>query len=167
MQRKNYFLKPSKHRSAMAMIMAIAAIVVMATIMTLSLSLVTETTKRTTDIYLHEQAILVSKSAAELALLTIAQYAPCTVIPGTSYDYIGSYLFDLNGNGNPDDINFTVDVTPYYVYKDLNCTAPYNFLTTTSLQTDEQNGSVILDITVSSDEGTEPLRYFRRVIQKL
>jgi len=167
MQRKNYFLKPSKHRSAMAMIMAIAAIVVMATIMTLSLSLVTETTKRTTDIYLHEQAILVSKSAAELALLTIAQYAPCTVIPGAGYDYIGSYQFDLNGNGNLDDINFTVDVTPYYVYKDLNCTAPYNFLTTTSLQTDEQNGSVILDITVSSDEGTEPLRYFRRVIQKL
>ena len=164
MQRKNYFLKPSKHRSGMAMIMAVAVIVIMATIMTLSLSLVSETTKRTTDIYLHEQAVFVSKSAAELALLTIAQNGPC-ILPNNGY--IGEYKFDLNGNGDPsDDTNFTVNVVPYYVYKDHNCTSN-NFLTTTGLRTDEQNGSVVLDITVSSDEGTEPLRYFRRVIQKL
>ena len=71
MQRKNYLLKTS-HKSGMAMITAIAVIVIIATIMTLALKLSTQTTKKTVDIYVYEQAVLLSKRAAEYALLRIS-----------------------------------------------------------------------------------------------
>ena len=161
MQRKNYFLKTStlKHRNGMAMIMAIAVIVVLATIMALSLSLTTLTTKRTTDLYLYEQAVLYSKSVAELALLDIAKEG-CANSRNYSFD---SGLYDAN-------------VTMLYVYTEANtnvagttnCT-PYTKTPSTPsyISTPEQNGSVLMDITVSTDAGTEPIRYFRRSIQKL
>src|SRR3990167_7195480 len=117
MQRKNYILKSNPHkgragflkkRSGFAMIMAVIVILVISTIMALSLALTTETSKRTTDLYLYEQAVLHAKSAAELALLDIA--------------------------------------------------------------TPEQNGSVLMDFTITLHDQTiasEPIRYFRRTIQKL
>ena len=153
MQRKNYFLRNStpKSKSGMAMIMAITVIVVMATIMALSLSLTTQTSKRTTDIYLYEQAILYSKSAAELALLDIAQEG-C-----------------INNRNYPFDGIYNANVTMQYIY-----TGPTNNVAGTGcdeyisyIQTDEQNGSVLMDITVTTNVGTEPIRYFRRSIQKL
>ena len=90
MQRKNDILVPlkssgrgknlkatkratqAKSKPAIAMITAIGMIVIISTILALSLSLSTQTTKRTADIYLHEQAVLLSKSAAEYALLQIS-----------------------------------------------------------------------------------------------
>ena len=59
MQRKNSFLKVSALRrksGGFAMIMAIVVIVVIATIMALSISLTAQTTKRTSDLYLYDQA---------------------------------------------------------------------------------------------------------------
>ncbi|QOY55007.1 hypothetical protein HUE87_01820 [Candidatus Sulfurimonas marisnigri] len=145
MQRKNYILK---NRSGFAMIMAMAVIVIIATIMALSLAMTAETGKRTTDLYLYEQSVLYSKSAAELALLTIAQNGSCTTIP--SYT-LGS-IYDIN-------------ISVRYVYRGLACGGTGDYFTT--LTTDEQNGSVLMDITVTTTEGTEPIRYFRRSIQKL
>ena len=147
MQRKNNFLAKA-NRKGFAMIMAIIVVIVIGGLMAFSLSLVSQTGKRTTDLYLYEQAILYSKSAAELALLDIAQSGPCTTIP--SY-IIGSI--------------YTVDVDLRYVYKGSNCGGvPNDYFTIT---TDEQNGSVLMDITVTTNVGTEPIRYFRRSIQKL
>ncbi len=150
MQRKNYILdrKKSLHRSGFAMMMAIIVIVIISTIMALSLALTTQTAKRTTDIYLYEQAVLYSKSAAELALLRIAQNGSCTTIPSYTLDGI-----------------YDVNVSVRYVYKGLECGDDYF----TTLQTDEQNGSVLMDITVTANPNgtTEPIRYFRRSIQKL
>ncbi|EQB39659.1 hypothetical protein M947_06600 [Sulfurimonas hongkongensis] len=150
MQRKNYILNRKKvqYRSGFAMMMAIIVIVIISTIMALSLSLTTQTAKRTTDIYLYEQAVLYSKSAAELALLEIAQNGSCTTIAPYTLDGI----YDIN-------------VTLKYVYKGLTCGGDNDYFTT--IQTDEQNGSVLMDITVTTNEGTEPIRYFRRSIQKL
>ncbi|MCK9491994.1 MAG: hypothetical protein M0Q24_07880 [Sulfurimonas sp.] len=152
MQRKNYILNRKKvlHRSGFAMMMAIIVIVIISTIMALSLALTTQTAKRTTDIYLYEQAVLYSKSAAELALLRIAETGSCTTIP--------SYTI-----GNIYDINVSVR----YVYRGLVCGGDNDYFTT--IQTDEQNGSVLMDITVTAnpDGTTEPIRYFRRSIQKL
>ena len=149
MQRKNNILKSS--RNGMAMIMAIAVIVVLATIMALSLSLTAQTGKRTTDLYLYEQSALYAKSVAELALLNIAQDG-CQNTFNTSFDDI----YDAN-------------VTMRYVYTGVTnnvagdtCDKYISYITTP-----EQNGSVLMDITVSTDEGTEPIRYFRRTIQKL
>lgn len=151
MQRKNSILNtktPSK-RSGFAMIMAIIVIVIIATIMTLSLSLTAQTSKRTVDMYLYEQVALHAKSATELAMLEIAK------------------------NGCINNINKTIDgiydvnISMQYIYTNPvgTCT---NYINITS---PEQNGSVLMDVTVSlkADENitTEPIRYFRRTIQKL
>ena len=150
---RNNFKSSSKRtsRSAFAMIMAIIVIIIISTIMALSLSLTTQTAKRTTDIYLYEQAVLYSKSAAELALLDIAQNG-CTNNFNTNFpDALGAAsIYDAN-------------VTMRYVYTGTiaGCDDYFNIITP------EQNGSVLMDITITTNEGTEPIRYFRRSIQKL
>ncbi|OHE03642.1 MAG: hypothetical protein A3G74_02170, partial [Sulfurimonas sp. RIFCSPLOWO2_12_FULL_34_6] len=139
---------PLKKRDGFAMIMAILVILVISTIMALSLALTTQTGKRTTDLYLYEQAVLYSKSAAELALLDIAQNG-CSDNFNTTFDGI----YDAN-------------VTMRYIYTGAvgGCTNYFN------INTPEQNGSVLMDITISVNDTTlasEPIRYFRRTIQKL
>ncbi len=165
MQRKNSLLK--KRKSGFAMIMAITVIVIITTIMALSLALTSQTTKRTTDVYLYEQASLYAKAAAEYALLQIAKDGPCT------HHNDLNYKADLNGDGTPE--YYDVNITANYVY-----TTPLpagcindnsvNDNVFTIVTTPEQNGSVLLDIAVSVNDttiSTEPLRYFRRTIQKL
>jgi Tfp pilus assembly protein PilX len=154
MQRKNYFLKtnPHKKRSGFAMIMAIAVIVIIATIMALSLALTTETSKRTVDLYLYEQTALHAKSATELALLEIAKRDPNT-------NCLNSY------NTTLDDI-YDVNITMRYIFTGTVGTCSKYF----DIVTPEQNGSVLMDTTVSVNNTTvssEPIRYFRRTIQKL
>lgn len=131
------------------MIMAIIVILVISTIMAISLGLTTQTGKRTIDLYLYEQAVLYSKSAAELALLDIAQNG-CQNSFNTTFDGI----YDAN-------------VTMRYIYTATvgTCTDYFN------ITTPEQNGSVLMDITVSvradANITSEPIHYFRRTIQKL
>jgi len=158
MQRKNSILRTSlrKGRNAMAMIMAIAVIVVVATIMALSLSLSTQTAKSTTDLYLYEQASILSHSAAELALLKISQATPCNQPSFSFSDPLTNPIYDIN-------------VSLRYVY-----TAPSPCTTAAGVayfntDTNETNGTVLMDISVSTRPGisTEPIRYFRRTIQKL
>ncbi|MDF1874202.1 hypothetical protein JHD48_00480 [Sulfurimonas sp. SAG-AH-194-I05] len=154
MQRKNDLLKPM--RKGIAMIMALIVIVAIASIMALGLSLSTQTTKRSIDLYTHEQSILLSKSAAEYALLRISQdnntTNPCNI---TTLNFKQDYY----------DINISI----LYIYENppASCAGK---MYASSITTDEQNGSVLMDITVSVDDisiTTEPIRYFRRSIQKL
>lgn len=134
----------------MAMIMAISVIVVIGTIMALSIALTSQTTKMTGQLYLYEQSVLLSKSATEYALLRIAQSAPCT--------YTGD-------NFKQDDF-YDINISVQYVYTAGVCAgAQY-----ATVITPEQNGSVLLDVTVGVNDksvSTEPIRYFRRTIQKL
>ena len=149
MQRKNNLLKPLKlKRDGFAMIMAIIVVIVIGGLMAFSLSLVSQTGKRTTDLYLYEQTVLYSKSAAELALLDIAQHNPCTQVDN---NYTLGTIYNAN-------------VKMRYVYTSPCASATNDYFTVT---TPEQNGSVLMDITVTTKEGTEPIRYFRRVMQKL
>jgi len=154
MQRKNSLLTYKAHtkRSAMAMIMAMIVIVIIGTIMALAMALTSQTTKTTTDLYLHEQAALYSKAAAELALLDIAKNG-CT----NSYNH----TFGTTG-----EIKFDANVTMQYVY-----TAPVGTCTQyITIHTPEENGSVLMDIAVTLHDPsitTEPIKYFRRTIQKL
>ena len=156
MQRKNNILN-SHHtqRGGFAMIMAITVIVIVATIMALSLSLTTQTVKKTTDLYLFEQAVLLSKSATEYALLRIARDGRCT------------HTNDLTNFLDPSGL-YTIDIKMKYVYT-TNCpTAADNYFTPgTTISTPAQDGTVLMDVTVSTDVGTEPIRYFRRTLQKL
>ncbi|QOP46350.1 hypothetical protein [Sulfurimonas paralvinellae] len=154
MQRKNSFLRHSAHkrRSGIAMIMAIMVIVIIATIMALALALTSQTTKRTTDIYLHEQASLYSKAAAELALLNIAKN-------GCSNNYNHTF-------GDAGEIKYDANVTMQYIY-----TVPIGGCTQyITIHTPEESGSVMMDIAVTLHDPSitsEPIRYFRRTIQKL
>ena len=148
MQRKNNILKPSKN--AFAMIMAIIVVIVIGGLMAFSLSLVAQTGKRTTDLYLYEQTVLYSKSAAELALLDIAKHNPCTQVDN---NYTLGTIYNAN-----------VKMSYVYTTPSPCASATNDYFTVT---TAEQNGSVLMDITVTTNEGTEPIRYFRRVMQKL
>jgi hypothetical protein len=165
MQRKNGILK----HNAMAMIMAIAVIVVIGTILALSIAMTAQTTKRTNDLYLYEQSVLMSKSATEYALLQIAESNPCT---------------DLNTTFVQDTI-YTIDINMQYIYYDDPTTALIDEAQAvcnaiplanrgtlyTTVTTPEQNGSVLMDVTVTVPDNisitSEPIRYFRRTIQKL
>lgn len=155
MQRKNHLLK--SRRNAMAMIMAIGVIVIIATIMALALSLSSQTTKRTTDLYLYEQAVLLSKSASEYALLEISQATACSIDtlifnPPSPLDY-----YDIN-------------ISMQYIYTEVATCNAGGGTSYFIVSTPEQNGSVLMDITVSVDDPTitsEPITYFRRIIQKL
>ena len=141
------------------MIMAIILIVVLTTIMAFMLSLTQKTTKQTTNIYLKEQAILLAKSATELALLKISGYdrnatgvTTCLGTINAVYPSIAAPIFNVN-------------VTMHYI--GLNCTNGYNYIP--NIHTADSNGSVLIDTTVTSaaNVSTDPIRYTRRTLQKL
>jgi len=156
MQRKNSFLKVKSSRNGIAIIMAIGAIVIVSTLMMLALSLSSKTSKNTVNLYLYEQSQLIAKSAAEITLLYISlennASNPCHV---TSVNFTENDFYDVN-----------VSVKYSYMNPPSSCNG-YTFATVT---TEEQNGSVLLDIAVSVNDSTvttEPIRYFKRTIQKL
>jgi len=161
MQRKNYILNSSHTskltKNGMAMIMAIMVIVIIGTIMALSIAMTSLTTKSTNDLYLYEQSVLLSKSATEYALLRVAE------------DNNDSDPCNYKGNSFTQDDIYDINISIKYAYKSFptSCTSNLRYLTVT---TDEQNGSVLIDVSVSvtkSSVTTEPIRYFRRSIQKL
>lgn len=165
MQRQKYILKnssnSSKSRNGMAMIMAIIVLVIIATIMALSLALTTQTSKKTTDIYLHEQAVLLSHSSAKYAMLKISQAPPCSLANIAPFSY--NEMFDIN-------------ITMKYIsLSSSSCdgnAGTNKYATVTYVDPDGEfttDGTVILDITVSTkaDVVTEPIRYFRRSFQKM
>ncbi len=155
MQRKNNFLANRKAKPAFAMIMAIALIVVISTIMALAMFLSAKSTKKTADLYLYEQAVLEAHSAAEYSLLKIAQDGPCTHFNDLHFTQDGIYQ---------------IDITNRFIYTNPVPTGCTNNKIYTTVTTPEQNGSVLMDISVSVVDPTvvsEPIRYFKRSIQKL
>ncbi len=155
MQRKNHILK---HRG-FAMIMAIVLLIVISTIMAVSISMSTTTTARTTNEYLHEQAMLLTSSATEYAVLAISGHDRiannnCINTINAVYPSAANPMFDVN-------------ITMQYV--GLNAAAGCNQYIAT-IATPETNGTVLMDVTVTSSNElnlTEPIRYERRTLQKL
>jgi type II secretory pathway pseudopilin PulG len=156
MQRKNHILK---QRSGFAMIMAIALLVVISTIMAVSISMSTTTTARTTNEYLHEQAMLLASSATEYAILAIS---------GHNRIANDNCINEINAvYPNADNPMFDIKITMGYV--GLNAGAGCSQYIAT-IATPETNGTVIMDVTVTSNAAlnlTEPIRYERRTLQKL
>jgi type II secretory pathway pseudopilin PulG len=158
MQRKNSLLKSTSYRRGMAMIMAISVLVIIATILALSLSLSSQTTKKTTDLYLYEQASILSHSAAEYAMLKMSEVNPCT-LQNIDFNYNSIY-----------DINISMK---YITFPGSSCdtNAIANGTKQASTTFAASDGTVILDVTVSIPKSKnitpEPIRYFRRTIQKL
>ncbi len=145
-------------RRGIAMIMAIAVIVILGTIMALTLALSSDTTKRTVDNYIHEQAILLTRSATELAILEIS---------GTSLANFCN-LTTLNAVYPSDDSNKIFDINTSIHYIGFNCSTNADYIA--SINTPESNGTILIDVIVTSSDDlglTEPIRYHRRTLQKL
>ena len=158
MQRKNNILRNTK--PAFAMIMAISVIVIVATIMAIAMLLSTKSTKKTADLYLYEQAVLLAHSAAEYSLLKIAQDGPCSHFNDLQFTQDGIYQIKI--------INRFIYTTPLPAGCVDDGSANDNVYAT--VITPEQNGSVLMDVSVSIVDPTvvsEPIRYFKRSIQKL
>jgi hypothetical protein len=159
MQRKNYILKSTTKRDGMAMIMAIFVIVIISTILTLSLSLTTKTTENTTNTYLYEQAIILSNSATEYAVLKSSLVNQCNLGNNGKINFRYNNTFDINisvgyiaADGTPCNNNATAQGTKI-----------------SDIHEHESDGTMIVDVTVTANPTgtTEPIRYFKRTIQKL
>jgi len=151
-------LRVTQSRSGFAMIMAVIVMIVVATIMMFTLNQTTQTAKRTTDMYLHEQTELHAKSAIEYALFRIAENDPTTAC-------LNNLSFQLPP---PPAVRiYDINITMRYVFNPAIAGCD-NYIST--IITPEQNGSVLMDVVISVDAnntGSEPIRYFRRTIQKL
>jgi hypothetical protein len=160
MQRKNRVLK----RRGMAMIMAIFFIVIIAVIMAAVMQLTATTTKKTENLYLHEQAMALTRSATEYALLAVSGHDQnslqnCINHIDAQYPDANNPIFDINitlryiGFGN---INIGNDGQCVDYIRDI--------------QTPDSNGSILMDVTVTSNPNlglSEEIRYFRRTMQKM
>ncbi|HZF69814.1 type II secretion system protein [Sulfuricurvum sp.] len=166
MQRKNYILKK---RPGFAMIMAIFMMVLIAGMMAAAISMSSTTTNRTQDDYLHEQAQLIARSATEYAVLAISGHEV-----NVNQGCINTINMVYPTAANPM-FNIRVDMQYILFYDNAagvrtayNC----NPITGTGgvAQTNESNGTVLMDVTVTSNNGLnipEPIRYERRTLQKL
>ncbi|MEA2112120.1 MAG: type II secretion system protein [Campylobacterota bacterium] len=159
MQRKNNFLKK---RSGFAMLMAIFVIVIIGTLMGLMISMSTQSLKRTTNVYLNEQAVLLAKSATEYAMLAVSGYDRvanngCINTINATYPSAASPVFNINVN------------LRYIGFGAAPFSAGCNDYIS-NINTPESNGTILMDVTVTSDPSLnigETIRYHRRTLQKL
>ncbi|MEN8146914.1 MAG: type II secretion system protein [Campylobacterota bacterium] len=148
-------------RGGFAMIMAIFFMILIATLLSYMLSTTTETAERTTNIYVNEQAQLLAKSAVEYAILRVS-----------GQDRSGGNCINSFDAEYPDSTNplFDINVNIRYIgFGGLaGCT---DFIT--NIQTPESNGTMLIDVYVTSTTGagglnlSEPVSYHRRTLQKL
>ena len=149
-------------RNGFAMIMAIFFMILIATLLSYMLSTTTETAKRTTNIYVNEQAQLLAKSAVEYALLRVS---------GT--DRSGGNCDNGFNAVYPDSANpiFDINVTINYIgFGPLAAAGGDCDVYISNIQTPESNGSMLIDVYVSDNASlnlSEPIRYHRRTLQKL
>ena len=148
-------------RGGFAMITAIFFMVVIATLLSFMLSMSSETSNRTTNTYLNEQAQLLAKSAVEYAILHVSGVdratAGCKEVINTQYSPDGSAMFD---------INLTIN---YFGFGD-GCADFFTAGTIGDISTAESNGTMMIDVYVSDNANLnldEPISYHRRTLQKL
>ena len=148
-------------RSGIAMIMAVAVLVVLATIMAFSIQMTAKTGKRVVDIYVLNQAELYAKNAAEFALYKISRSSsrcsPASIGP-----------FTIDGL-----YKVTVDLDYAYADNNASTCGSNDHVTLTNPpvgQPDREYGYVKIDVTVdvnSSSVNSEPIRVFRRYIEDI
>ena len=149
-------------RKGFSMITAIVFMILVATLGALALSLSTTTVKQTGDLYLREQAELLVQSATEYALLAIS---------GHEINSTNGCLNTINARyENIFDINISI----YYLGRGLpaGCRDFSGTIgTPLDINTSDSNVTVMIDTIVSipidKNVTTEPIRYFRRTLQKL
>ncbi len=149
------------------MILAIAFLLIMATIMALMINMTSLTSKRSGDIYFQEQAHLIAKGEVEKALFTIANTD--LAIANNCYNGTGAGGVIVN-------TDYKVVSVIQYIGNSFPVAAACNMAQDISgadidsILTNESHGTVIIDIYVSVDNAnvtSEPVRFHRRTMQKL
>ena len=143
-------------RRGFGLITAIVIMITVATLMTLMIGLSSTSVKVTLDLYLKEQAELLSRSATEYALLAIS-----------GHENNVSCIENINIAYPQTNPTHEANVTIWYLGSGLpSCK---NVLSN-SIDTNESNLTVIIDTVVSVNQVntgiTEPIRVHRRTIQK-
>lgn len=145
-------------RKGFSMLTALVFMILVATLGALALSLSNLSSKQTSDLYLREQAELLTQSGTEYALLAISGHnfsTNCLNTINSTYTDGTTTLFDIN-------------ISLYYLGNSLpaNCSTLTNNLN--NIDTNDSNLTVMIDTVVSSASGisTEPIRIHRRTIQK-
>ena len=157
-------IKLNKQRKAFSMIMAIALIIIMATLTVLITNVTGKIGKETTAIFKKEQAIILAKSYTEYAILAVSandrKNNPC--------------IETINGTiGNPD-TGFGYEVTTTISYIGDIDVATCNNVLSSAVQHDESKLSVIIDVyvrykeVVHTDLANSPwFTYHNRSLQKI
>ena len=167
MQRKNRILnhRRGQHRTGFAMIMAIFFMILMATLMTYMLESTADTTKRTINDYIMEQAQLVAKSSVEYAILQVSDQNRSNL----------GCLTDLTITYPASGLEATVAIS-YFGFRSIgvldSCTnlLPLGTDGAGVIQSSESNGTMLIDVYVKNDGSlglTEPISFHRRTLQKL
>lgn len=146
-------------KKGFSLITAIIFILLVATLGALALSLSSQGSKQTGDLYLKTQAELLARSATEYALLAISAHEinatnGCVNQINALYPNANNPLFDIN-------------VTINYLGRGLPAAPVCNILSN-AVQESESNITVLLDTFVQTHDGvsTEPIRFYRRTLQK-
>ena len=144
-------------RRGFGLITAIVIMITVATLMTLMIGLSSTSVKVTLDLYLKEQAELLSRSATEYALLAIS-----------GHDNSVNCIQNINIAYPQTNPTHEANVTIWYLGSGL--PASCNNVLSNSIDTNESNLTVIIDTVVSVNQAnsgvTEPIRVHRRTIQK-
>ncbi len=144
-------------RRGFGLITAIVIMITVATLMTLMIGLSSTSVKVTLDLYLKEQAELLSRSATEYALLAIS-----------GHENNISCIQNINIGYPKSKPTHEANVTILYLGDGIvNCT---DHILSNKVETNESNLTVIIDTVVSVNQQntgiSEPIRVHRRTIQK-
>jgi len=177
MQTKIHLLtaqNPLGKRNGFALMTAVFLMLLISILLLKMLSYTSETSQRTVNEYLSEQATLLTYSATEYALLAISGQernvsSKCIQTLSAVYPNNTTPIFDINISIQYVWSNNLTPTTPLYPgtcqgYID-SAQAPTNQLTT-----DESNGAAVIEVVVTSKASLEldqPIRQYRKSLQKL
>ncbi len=148
-------------RRGFGLITAIIVLVVVSTLMTLMMSLSSNSVKQTTDIYFKEQAELLARSAVEFGLLAISGHdnnSSCIENINITYPDASVPTHDIN-------LSF------YYIFDStIPATCGADHILATNIDTNKSDLTVLVDVRVSVNQAntgvTEPIVIQRRTLQK-
>jgi len=149
-------------KNGMAMIMAIAFLIIVATLLAFMLNLTAHTSSRTNHIYFNEQAKLLAKSATEFAMLAVSGHN--RLVPAS--DCIQTIVSQYPAGPAP---FFNINTTIRYIGVGNNGTCGTNSFVN-NITTAQSQGTVLIDVFVRSIEANlnlgEAIVYHRRTLQK-
>jgi len=145
-------------RRGFGLITAIIIMMTVAVLMSMMIGLSTATTKQTSDIFIKEQARLYLRSANEYALMAISGH-------NNNNNCIKDITLNFQNGGTT---NYTAKIDLWYMGRGIPA-ACANILNNT-VQTDDSNYTVVMDVVVEANQAnlgiTEPIRVHKRTLQK-